>query len=93
MADSLGTYLRELREASHLSQRAVAQRVGCSNTYISQLEKGAQYPAARFLYKLIEVLRGDFREAWDRYYADLVTIASISSQAAHSEMTSAAGMP
>ena len=89
--NSLGTYLRELREQAGLSQRATGLLVSCSNTYIRNLERGGE-PSPRFLLKLVNALEGDFDEAWD-LYKKLLTAASIAPHSGHIGVTSDSGMP
>jgi len=52
----IGRYLKGLRKASSLSLRAVEQRTGISNAFISQLESGqVKQPSPIMLYKLAEL--------------------------------------
>lgn len=46
-----GRRLREAREASHLSQDAVAKRVGLSRTSITNIERGRQHVSLHMLYR------------------------------------------
>lgn len=46
-----GQRLREAREAAHLSQDAVARRVGLSRTSITNIERGRQHVALHMLYR------------------------------------------
>src|SRR5919112_1657073 len=54
---SLGDYLREQRVASHLSLRQLADQVGVSNPYLSQIERGLRRPSAEVLQQLARALR------------------------------------
>ncbi len=57
-AATLGTELRRLRELHRLTLRAVEQRTGISNAYLSQLETGKiEQPSPNILYKLSEMYR------------------------------------
>ena len=54
---SLGDYLREQRVASRLSLRQLADQVGVSNPYLSQIERGLRRPSAEVLQQLARALR------------------------------------
>src|ERR687898_2626262 len=57
VVDSLGDYLREQRTASRLSLRQLADQVGVSNPYLSQIERGLRRPSAEVLQQLAKALR------------------------------------
>ena len=60
VVDSLGTlgdYLREQRLAAKLSLRQLADQVGVSNPYLSQIERGLRKPSAEVLQQLAKALR------------------------------------
>jgi transcriptional regulator with XRE-family HTH domain len=54
---SLGDYLREQRTQSRLSLRQLAEQVGVSNPYLSQIERGLRRPSAEVLQQLARALR------------------------------------
>ena len=54
---SLGDYLREQRTQSRLSLRQLADQVGVSNPYLSQIERGLRRPSAEVLQQLAKALR------------------------------------
>ena len=54
---SLGDYLREQRTQSRLSLRQLAEQVGVSNPYLSQIERGLRRPSAEVLQQLAKALR------------------------------------
>ena len=54
---SLGDYLKEQRLASRLSLRQLADQVGVSNPYLSQIERGLRKPSAEVLQQLAKALR------------------------------------
>jgi transcriptional regulator with XRE-family HTH domain len=54
---SLGDYLREQRTASRLSLRQLAEQVGVSNPYLSQIERGLRRPSAEVLQQIARALR------------------------------------
>ena len=54
---SLGDYLREQRTQSRLSLRQLAEQVGVSNPYLSQIERGLRRPSAEVLQQLSKALR------------------------------------
>jgi transcriptional regulator with XRE-family HTH domain len=53
----LGDYLKEQRLASRLSLRQLADQVGVSNPYLSQIERGLRRPSAEVLQQLSRALR------------------------------------
>jgi transcriptional regulator with XRE-family HTH domain len=48
----LGEFIRNQREGARLSLRALAQRTGISNPYLSQIERGLRKPSAEILQQL-----------------------------------------
>ena len=54
---SLGDFLREQRLASRLSLRQLAEQVGVSNPYLSQIERGLRKPSAEILQQIAKALR------------------------------------
>lgn len=54
---TLGDYLKEQRLASRLSLRQLADQVGVSNPYLSQIERGLRKPSAEVLQQLAKALR------------------------------------
>src|SRR5687768_4391071 len=54
---SLGDYLREQRTQSRLSLRQLAEQVGVSNPYLSQIERGLRRPSAEVLQQIAKALR------------------------------------
>src|SRR6476620_5219426 len=57
LGDQLGDYLREQRTASRLSLRQLADQVGVSNSYLSQIERGLRRPSAEVIQQLAKALR------------------------------------
>jgi transcriptional regulator with XRE-family HTH domain len=57
LGDQLGDYLREQRTASRLTLRQLADQVGVSNPYLSQIERGLRRPSAEVLQQLAKALR------------------------------------
>ena len=55
--ESLGDYLREQRTQSRLSLRQLAEQVGVSNPYLSQIERGLRKPSADVLQQIAKALR------------------------------------
>jgi transcriptional regulator with XRE-family HTH domain len=53
----LGDYLKEQRLAARLSLRQLADQVGVSNPYLSQIERGLRKPSAEVLQQLAKALR------------------------------------
>ena len=54
---TLGDYLKENRLAAQLSLRQLADQVGVSNPYLSQIERGLRKPSAEVLNQLARALR------------------------------------
>lgn len=61
-----GEKIRELRKAKHLGQRALAEQVGISFTYLSKIENEkldfGDYPSEELIRKLAEALGHDADE-------------------------------
>ncbi|WP_281351756.1 helix-turn-helix domain-containing protein [Nocardioides piscis] len=57
VVESLGDYLKEQRLASRLSLRQLADQVGVSNPYLSQIERGLRRPSAEVLQQIAKALR------------------------------------
>ena len=57
VVESLGDFLKEQRLASRLSLRQLAEQVGVSNPYLSQIERGLRRPSAEVLQQLAKALR------------------------------------
>ncbi len=56
MEDDLSKRLRHLRQTQHLTQSALAQRVGITQAYLAELEKGIKRPSLDVLEKLCVAL-------------------------------------
>jgi transcriptional regulator with XRE-family HTH domain len=54
---SIGSYIREQREAARISLRQLAQNAGISNPYLSQIERGLRRPSADILQQIAKGLR------------------------------------
>ena len=63
---TFGERIRELRLAKNLGQRALADKVGVSFTYISKVENGkldfGDYPSEELIHKLAKALGADTDE-------------------------------
>lgn len=57
LGSSLGDYLKEQRLDARLSLRQLADQVGVSNPYLSQIERGLRKPSAEVLNQLARALR------------------------------------
>lgn len=53
----LGAFIREQRNTAQLSLRALAERAGISNPYLSQIERGLRRPSADILQRVADALR------------------------------------
>ncbi len=54
---NLGDYIREQRDAAHISLRQLAKTAGVSNPYLSQIERGLRKPSAEILQQIAKALR------------------------------------
>lgn len=64
---SFGSYLRQKREASGLTIKEVAERLGFSSSYVSQLENGTRVPSAKqmsILATAYGVSEADLKKRW-----------------------------
>lgn len=52
----IGLRIRELREKHSLSMRALAERTGVSQPFLSQIERGVSSPSMATIYRLAEAL-------------------------------------
>ena len=57
LSGQLGEYLKEQRTQSRLSLRQLADQVGVSNPYLSQIERGLRRASAEVLQQLAKALR------------------------------------
>ena len=56
-----GKYLRQLREYAGLSQRELAERLGCQQPAIARLEAGGVRPGLNTLHRIAEALDLEFQ--------------------------------
>ena len=49
---SIGSFIREQREAAEVSVRQLAKLAGVSNPYLSQIERGLRKPSAEILQQI-----------------------------------------
>jgi transcriptional regulator with XRE-family HTH domain len=59
---SLGQRLHQLRENADLSLRELANRVGISSPFLSDIELGRRFPSEEILAKLAKALNVTFQE-------------------------------
>ena len=57
LKEAFGKVVRELRDQQGLSQQELADYSEVDRTYISDLERGLNYPSLNTIYKLAEVLK------------------------------------
>jgi transcriptional regulator with XRE-family HTH domain len=57
LKQAFGIVIRELREENKFSQQELADFSEVDRTYISDLERGLNYPSLNTIYKLAEVLK------------------------------------
>lgn len=60
--NSLGDKIREARKSKRLSITEVAQKVGVTRQYISQIETGVQNPSLKILGKICDILNLSYEE-------------------------------
>lgn len=51
-----GTQIRKLRESSGISLRAMAQRIGCSSSFLSDMERGNRRVSEQWFRKILIAL-------------------------------------
>lgn len=56
---SFGTYIQQERKRRHLSQKQLANAIGTTAGFISQIERGISYPSFPLLKLLVSVLNLD----------------------------------
>lgn len=54
--ESLGPTLAKLREQAHMTQKELAEKVGASNVFLSNLERGEKHPKLKTLCSLAQAL-------------------------------------
>ena len=57
LKEAFGTVVKKLREDAALSQQELADYSEIDRTYISDLERGLNFPSLHVVYKLAEVLK------------------------------------
>jgi transcriptional regulator with XRE-family HTH domain len=65
--ETLGQYIRRLREARGLTGQAVVDATGISNATLTFYEKDKSLPRLPLLEKVLDFLGGDFSYAWALY--------------------------
>lgn len=68
----IGKRLKEYREKARFTQEGLAEKVGCSSTYISSLERGAAFPRGDKLIVLLNTLK----TSADSIFCDVVDCSS-----------------
>ena len=58
----LGEWLTEKRKEANLTQQQAADRMGCTNTRISNWENGIRDMSAKELFRYCEIIRADLNE-------------------------------
>lgn len=66
MTKRFGKRIRELRKAKNLGQRALAEQIGVSHTYVSKIENEkldfSDYPSEKLIRRIAEALDADVNE-------------------------------
>jgi transcriptional regulator with XRE-family HTH domain len=57
LKSAFGTVIRELRESRGLSQQELADYAEMDRTYLSDLERGLNFPTLNVVFKIAEVLK------------------------------------
>jgi len=57
LKEAFGSVIRELRESMEMSQQELADYAEMDRTYLSDLERGLNYPSLNTIYKLADVLK------------------------------------
>ena len=65
--ETLGQYIRRLREARGLTGQAVVDATGISNATLTFYEQDKSLPRLPLLEKVLDFLGGDFGYAWALY--------------------------
>ena len=68
----IGKRLKQYREKAGFTQEALAEKIGCSSTYISSLERGAAFPRGDKLIALLNTLK----TSADSIFCDVVDCSS-----------------
>ena len=63
--NKFGKRLRKLRRNSDITQEELAEKIGVSSNFISQLERGINAPSFEVLAKLAEVFEVPVRDLFD----------------------------
>ncbi len=63
--NKFGKRLRKLRRNSDITQEELAEKIGVSSNFISQLERGINAPSFEVLAKLAEVFQVPVRDLFD----------------------------
>ena len=64
----IGKRIKECRERAHLTQEALAEKVGCSATYISAVGRGASFPRGDKLIAILNIVQASA----DAIFCDVV---------------------
>lgn len=56
LKEAFGSVIRDLRESKGLSQQELADYAEMDRTYLSDLERGLNYPSLNTIYKIAEIL-------------------------------------
>ena len=64
----VGKRIKECREKANLTQEALAEKVGCSATYISAVERGASFPRGDKLIAIMNIVQASA----DAIFCDVV---------------------
>ena len=60
-----GQLIRVLRTANNMTQREFAEKLGISNSYLSEIESDARLPSLKMLYKISKLLNFSMDEFFE----------------------------
>lgn len=72
-----GAFLKERRTAASWSQKQVADKIGCTEAYVSALELGRKLPSHECCANLANVFGESRSEWWTRMEEEKATIARV----------------
>ncbi len=56
MNETLGEYIRRVRDARDISLREIARQIGCTPPFLSDIELGRRHPSEKVLVQIAKVL-------------------------------------
>lgn len=78
---SFGEHLRQLREASGLTQKEVAQRLSVDNSLLAKIERNERPPTKKFITNVASFFNVDEKELHNEYLSDQIAYRIIGENA------------